>query len=76
MKRDPGHRKLMKTRDAFVENDSFDPDKALTAAIKMRKFLLERVLQDRQHFPDNANNDNEDVNNSIPYGSRNELHYY
>ena len=72
MKRDPVHRKLMKNRDAFVENDSFDPDEALTAAIKMRKFLLECVLEDRQHFPDNANDDNEDVNTSTPYGSGNE----
>ena len=42
LKRDPVHRKIMKTRDAFVAEDEFDPDEALVAAIKKRKFLLER----------------------------------
>ena len=29
LKRDPVHRKIMKTRDAFVADDEFDPDEAL-----------------------------------------------
>ncbi len=45
MKMDPVHRKIMKTRDAFVDEDNFDPDEALIAVIKKRKFLLERMLQ-------------------------------
>ena len=47
----------MKTRDAFIAEDEFDPDEALVAAVKKRKFLLERMLEDRQHFPrcDNSN---------------------
>ena len=28
MKRDPVHRKIMKTRDAFIDEDHFDPDEA------------------------------------------------
>ena len=40
LKRDPVHRKIMKTRDAFVAEDEFDPDEALVAAVKKRKFLL------------------------------------
>ena len=36
MKKDPVHRKIMKTKDAFVHEDDLDPDKALTAAIKKR----------------------------------------
>ena len=48
MKRDPVHRKIMKTKDAFVDEDDFEPDEALTAAIKKRKFLLERLLEDGQ----------------------------
>ncbi len=60
MKRDPVHRKIMKTRDAFVDEENFDPDEALTTAIKKRKFLLERMLEDRQHFPDSADNDEDD----------------
>ena len=57
LKRDHIHRKIMKTRDAFIAEDEFDPDEALVAAVKKRKFLLERMLEDRQHFPrcDNSN---------------------
>ena len=75
MKRDPVHRKIMKTKDAFVDKDDFDPDEALTAAIKKRKFLLERLLEDRQYFPDSnedEDDDDDDDNVSTPY----ELSYY
>ena len=74
MKRDPVHRKIMKTRDAFIDKDHFDPDEALASAIKKRKFLLERMLEDRQHFPENDDND-EDVNAYEPYELKNELYY-
>ena len=73
LKRDPVYRKIMKTRDAFVAQDDFDPDEALAAAVKKRKFLLERMLEDRQHFPD-EDDDNED-NARVHYGLRNEVHY-
>ena len=39
LKSDPVHRKIMKTRDAFVADDEFDPEEALAAAVKKRKFL-------------------------------------
>ena len=39
MKRDPVHRKIMKTKDAFVDEDEFDPDEALAAAVRKREFL-------------------------------------
>ncbi len=75
MKRDPEHRKVMETRDPFVDEDNFDPDEALTAATKKRKFLLERVLEDRQHFPDSADDDDEGDNvYYAPYILKNELH--
>ena len=61
LKRDPVHRKIMKTRDAFVADEEFDPDEALVAAVKKRKFLLERMLEDRQHFSDE---DDEDEDNA------------
>ena len=74
LKRDPVHRKIMKTRDAFVAEDEFDPDEALVAAVKKRKFLLESMLEGRQHFPDE---DDEDEDNAcMPDGLRNELHYH
>ena len=56
----------MKTRDAFVADDEFDPDEALVAAVKKRKFILERMLEDRQHFPDK--NDEDEDNACLPYG--------
>ena len=79
LKRDPEHRKIMKTRDTFVAEDEFDPDEALVAAAKKRKFLLERMLEDRQHFPneDDDDDDDDDEDNACqPYGLRNELHYH
>ena len=74
IKRDPVHRKIMKTRDALIDEDHFDPDEALAAAIKKRKFLLERMLEDRQHFPEN--DDNDDVNAYEPYELKNEFYYH
>ena len=38
LKRDPVHRKIMKTRDALVADDEFDPDEALVAALKRENF--------------------------------------
>ena len=79
LKSDPVHRKIMKTRDAFVADDEFDPDEALAAAVKKRKFLLERMLEDRQHFSDDDNdggsNDDDGDNACVPCGLRNKLHY-
>ena len=76
MKRDPVHRKIIKTKDAFVDEDDFDPDEASTAAIKKRKFLLERLLEDRQNFPDGNEDDDDDDNVSTPYELKSELNYY
>ena len=75
MKKDPVHRKIMKTKDAFVDEDDFEPDEALTAAIKKRKFLLERLLEDRQDFPDD-NEEDDDDNVCTPYELKSELNYY
>ena len=78
LKRDPVHRKIMKTRDAFVAKDEFDPDEAVVAAVKKRKILLERMLEDRQHFPneDDDDDDDDEDNACVSYGLRNELHYH
>ena len=74
LKRDPVHRKIMKTRDAFVAEDEFDLNESLVAAVKKRKFLLERMLEDRQHFP--GEDDDDEDNACVPYGLGNELHYH
>ena len=42
MKKDPVHRKIMQTKREFMENDDFDPQEALEAAIDKRKFLIRR----------------------------------
>ena len=41
MKKDPIHmEQIMKTKDAFVKDDSFDPKEALEAAVDKRKLLM------------------------------------
>ena len=52
------HRKVMNTREEFINSDDFDHDKALEAAVDKRKFLLKRLLKDNNFIEgDNANND-------------------
>ena len=45
LKKDPLHKKIMHTKDALVENDDFDPEEALEAAVDKRKFLIRRLLK-------------------------------
>ena len=51
-KKDPIHKKIMATRDDYVNNDMFDQDEAIAAAVKKRKFLLKRLLEDQGRFPE------------------------
>ena len=52
LKKDPIHKKIMATRDDYVNNDMFDPDEAMAAAVDNRKFLLKRLLEDQGRFRD------------------------
>ena len=52
LKKDPTHKKIMATRDDYVNNNMFDPDEAIAAAVKKRKFLLKRLLEDQGRFPE------------------------
>ena len=52
LKKDPIHKKIMATRDEYVKNNMFDPDEAIAAAVKKRKFLLKRLLEDQGRFPE------------------------
>ena len=45
LKKDPVHKKIMHTKEALVENDDFDPEEALEAAVDKRKFLIRRLLK-------------------------------
>ena len=49
LKKDPVHRKIMQTKK--------DPDKALSAAVDKRKFLLKKLLKDQGRFSDNDDDD-------------------
>ena len=45
LKRGPVHKKVMETRDVFVNDDNFDHREALEAAIDTRKFLLKSLFR-------------------------------
>ena len=46
LNKDPIHNHIMKTKDAFVNDDNFDPEEALEAAVDKRKFLMKRLFGD------------------------------
>ena len=46
MKKDPIHKQIMKTKDAFVNDENFDQEEALEAAVDKRKFLMKRLFGD------------------------------
>ena len=52
LKKDTIHKKIMATRDDYVNNDMFDQDEAIAAAVDKRKFLLKRLLEDQGRFPE------------------------
>ena len=56
LKKDPVHKKIMRTKDALVENDDFDPEEALKAAVDKRKFLIRRLLKG-YHFDEENDDD-------------------
>ena len=52
VEKDPIHKKIMATRNDYVNNNMFDPDEAIAAAVKKRKFLLKRLLEGQRYFPE------------------------
>ena len=52
LRKDPIHKKIMATRDDYVNKDMFDQDEAIAAAVDKRKFLLKRLLEDQRRFPE------------------------
>jgi uncharacterized UPF0160 family protein len=52
LKRDPIHKKIMETRDVFVNDDNFDHREALEAAIDKRKFLFKRFFRNTRYPSD------------------------
>ena len=52
LRKDLIHKEIMATRDDYVNNDMFDQDKAIAAAVDKRKFLFKRLLEDHGRFPE------------------------
>ena len=46
LKKHPVHKKIMQTKDALVNDEDFDPEEAMEAAVHKRKFLIKRRLKD------------------------------
>ena len=57
MERDPVHKKVMQTKREFMENDDFDPQEALEAAIDKRKFLIRKHLKEYDIFDEEENDE-------------------
>ena len=58
LKKDPVHKKIMHTKDELVENDDFDPEEVMEAAVDKRKFLIRRLLKGYNF--DEGNDDGEE----------------
>ena len=52
VKKDPIHKKIMLTRDDYVDNGMVYQDETIAAAVDKRKFLLKRLLEDQERFPE------------------------
>ena len=57
LKKNRVHRKVMNTRDEFINSDDFDHGEALEAVVDKRKFILERLLKDNSFIEDDNNVD-------------------
>ena len=57
LKNDPVHKKIMQTKDAFVDNDDFDLEEAMEAAGYKKKFLIKRLLKDYSFIEENNDED-------------------
>ena len=57
LKKNPVHKKIMQAKNALVNDDDFDPEEAMEAAINKRIFLIKRRLKD---YSFTKNSDNEE----------------
>ena len=60
LKNDPVHKKIMQTKDAFIDNDDFDPEEAMEAAVDKRKFLIKRLLKDYSFAEEDDDEENDE----------------
>ena len=47
----------MQTKDAFVDNDDFDQEEAMGAAVDKREFLIKKLLKDYTFTHDSDSDD-------------------
>ena len=60
LKKDTVHKKIMHTKDELVENDDFDPEEAMEAAVDKWKFLIKRLLKGYNFDEENDDDDDND----------------
>ena len=58
IKLDAVHRRVMKTLQCFIDKGDMDFDEAAESAVEKRKFLLNRVVQEKL-LPDESDDDEE-----------------
>ena len=56
LKKDPVHKKIMQTKNTFVNDDDFDQEEAMEAAVNKREFLINRHLKD-YNFTENSDDE-------------------
>ena len=61
LKKDPVHKKIMQTKDALMNDDHFDPEEAMEAAVNKRKFLIKRHLKDYS-FTEHSDDEEDYIN--------------
>ena len=50
---DPVHKKILHTKNSFVDNDDFDSEEAMEASVNKRKFLIKILLKDCSFIEEN-----------------------
>ena len=55
LKKDPIHKKIMATRDDYVNNDMFDPDEANCGCRRQEKVSVETAFRKSETFPRTMN---------------------
>ena len=58
LKNDPVHKKIMQTRDAFMDSVDFDPEEAMEAVVDKKKFLIKRLLKN-YNFPEGSDDEDD-----------------
>ena len=58
LENDPVHKKITQTKEGFVDNDDFDPEEAMEAAVDKRKFFIKKLLKDYFFTEDSDDEDN------------------